>query len=94
LGTDFLSVDSSSTLNLNKIKFKTYIKYDTNSDTIYSLKVLIPKMKAQDFISSLPDGLFTHFQGMEAEGTFDYELDFKFNKTNQLVFDSNLKKKI
>jgi hypothetical protein len=37
-------------------------------------------MKAQDFI---PDGLFTHFQGMEAEGTFDYELDFKFNKTNQ-----------
>jgi hypothetical protein len=43
LGTDFLSVDSSSTLNLNKIKFKTYAKYDTNSDTIYSLKVLIPK---------------------------------------------------
>jgi hypothetical protein len=81
LGTDFLSVDSSSTLNLNKIKFKTYAKYDTNSDTIYSLKVLIPK-KAQDFISSLPDGLFTHFQG-GMEGTFDYELDFKFNKTNQ-----------
>jgi hypothetical protein len=24
-------------------------------------------MKAQDFISSLPDGLFTHFQGMEAK---------------------------
>jgi hypothetical protein len=26
----------------------------------------LPKMKAQDF--SLPDGLFTHFQGMEATG--------------------------
>jgi hypothetical protein len=25
-------------------------------------------MKAQDFITSLPDGLFTHFQGMEATG--------------------------
>jgi hypothetical protein len=52
LGTDFLSVDSSSTLNLNKIKFKTYAKYDTNSDTIYSLKVLIPKMKAGFYLLS------------------------------------------
>jgi hypothetical protein len=33
----------------------------------------LPKMKAQDFIS-LPDGLFTHFQGMEATGSFDYKL--------------------
>jgi hypothetical protein len=51
-------------------------------------------MKAQDFISSLPNGLFTHFQGMEAEGTFDYNLDFKYNKNKptDLVFNSNLKK--
>jgi hypothetical protein len=94
LGTDFILIDSSSTLNLNKIKFKTYAKYDTKSDTIYSLKILISKMKAQDFISSLPDGLFTNFQGMKAEGTFEYKLDFKFNrnKPEQLVFDSNLQK--
>jgi hypothetical protein len=94
LGADFVSIDSSSTLKLNKIKLKPYAKYDTNSDTIYSLRILIPKMNAQDFISSLPDGLFTHFQGMEATGTFDYKLDFKFNKNkpNELVFDSNLKK--
>jgi hypothetical protein len=94
LGADFISIDSSSSLKLNKIKIKPYAKYDTKSDTIYSFKVMIPKMKAQDFISSLPDGLFTHFQGMEAEGTFDYKLDFLFNKNkpDQLVFDSNLKK--
>jgi hypothetical protein len=32
-------------------------------------------------------GLFTNFQGMQAEGTFDYKLDFKFNqnKPDQLV---------
>jgi hypothetical protein len=35
----------------------------------YKLKVDLPKMKAQDFITSLPDGLFTHFQGMEATGS-------------------------
>jgi len=94
LGSDFISIDSSSTVQFNKVKFHPYLAYETEEDTIYKLKVAIPKMKAQDFIFSLPDGLFTHFQGMEAEGNFEYKLDFKFNKNkpNQLVFDSNLKK--
>jgi hypothetical protein len=42
----------------------------------------LPKMKAQDFITSLPDGLFTHFQG--SHWSFDYKLDFAYNKTNQI----------
>ncbi|WP_413999851.1 transglycosylase domain-containing protein [Flavobacterium sp. W1B] len=94
LGSDFISIDSSSTVQLNKIKFHPYVAYETSEDTIYKLKVALPKMKAQDFISSLPDGLFTHFQGMEAEGSFDYKLNFKYNKNKpkELVFDSNLKK--
>jgi hypothetical protein len=94
LGADFISVDSSSTVQFNQIKFRPYLSYDTEADTLYKLKVTIPKMKAQDFISSLPDGLFSHFQGMQAEGTFDYTLDFKFNKNkpDQMVFDSNLRK--
>lgn len=94
LGTDFISIDSSSTVQLNKIKFHPYLAYETPQDTIYKLKVALPKMKAQDFISSLPDGLFTNFQGMEAKGSFDYNLDFEYNKNkpNELVFDSNLKK--
>ena len=94
LGSDFISIDSTSTIQFNKIKFHPYLAYDTEKDTIYKLKVAIPKMKAQDFISSLPDGLFTHFQGMEAKGNFDYKLDFRFNKNkpNQLVFDSKLNK--
>ena len=94
LGSDFISIDSSSTIELNKIKFHPYAAYQTNKDTIYKLKVNIPKMKAQDFISSLPAGLFTHFQGMKASGTFDYKLNFAYNKNkpNQLVFDSKLKK--
>ena len=94
LGSDFVSIESSSTAEFNKIKFHPYLAYETQEDTIYKLKVAIPKMKAQDFIASLPDGLFTHFQGMQAEGNFEYTLDFMFNKNkpNQLVFDSNLKK--
>jgi hypothetical protein len=94
LGSDFVSIDSSSTVEFNKIKFHPYLAYETEEDTIYKLKVAIPKMKAQDFIVSLPDGLFSHFQGMEAEGNFEYKLDFMFNKNkpNTLIFDSNLKK--
>nr|WP_294927340.1 biosynthetic peptidoglycan transglycosylase [uncultured Flavobacterium sp.] len=95
LGSDFISIDSTSTMQLNKIKVKPYVSYNTEKDTVYTLKVEIPKMTAQDFIVSLPDGLFTHFQGMEATGNFDYKLDFKFNKNrpNTLVFDSKLNKK-
>jgi hypothetical protein len=94
LGDDFISIDSTSTMQLNRIKVKPYVSYNTEKDTVYTLKMAIPKMQAQDFIVSLPEGLFTHFQGMEAEGKFDYKLDFKFNKNrpNTLVFDSKLNK--
>jgi hypothetical protein len=83
LGSDFIS-DSSSTVQFNQVKLHPYISYDTESDTIY--KLVIPKMKSQDFISSLLMAC-THFQGMQTEGTFDYKLDFKFNKNkpDQLV---------
>lgn len=94
LGSDFISVDSASTVTLNKVKFHPFLSYSTNEDTIYELKVDIPKMKAQDFITSLPTGLFTHFEGMEAKGSFDFKLDFKFNKNDpkDLVFESTLQK--
>jgi hypothetical protein len=50
LGSDFISVDSSSTVNsINYIPTSPM----TESDTIYKLKIVIPKMKAQDFITSL-----------------------------------------
>ncbi|MBC7438480.1 MAG: transglycosylase domain-containing protein, partial [Flavobacterium sp.] len=93
-GSNFISVDSSSTVEFNKIKFHPFLAFDTETDTIYKFKVAIPKMKAQDFILSLPNGLFSNFQGMEAEGNFDYFLNFIFNKNkpDQLVFDSKLNK--
>jgi len=93
-GEDFVAIDSSSTVQLNKIKFNPFIKYSVENDTVYSLHAKIPKMNAQDFIVSLPNGLFTNFEGMQAQGTFSYDLDFIYNKNkpNALVFDSRLKK--
>ncbi len=94
LGSDFISIDSSSSFQFNKIKIHPYISYDTEEDTVYRLKITSPKMKTQDFINSLPDGLFTHFQGMEATGDFDYKLDFMFNKNKPktIIFKSNVNK--
>jgi len=93
-GENFIAIDSSSVVQLNKLKFNPYVSYNNETDKIYTLKIAIPKTKAQDFISSLPNGLFTHFEGMEATGNFDYRLDFIFNKNkpNALVFDSKLNK--
>lgn len=90
-----IGLDSSSTVRLNKIKFHPYLNVKTEKDTIYSLKVAIPTMKAQNFIESLPQGLFTHFEGMKTEGEFDYRLDFEFNqnKPNALIFESKINKR-
>ena len=94
LGSDFIAIDSTSKAQLNKIKVKPYLEYNTEEDTIYKLKLNIDTMKAQDFITSLPDGLFSHFVGMEAEGEFDYNLNFQFNKNkpHKLIFDSKFNK--
>lgn len=93
-GKNFVAIDSTSTAHLNEIKFHPYVSYNNETDKIYTLKVDIPKMNAQDFIASLPAGLFTHFVGMEAVGKFDYHLNIVFNKNkpNDLVFESNLSK--
>lgn len=93
-GKNSIAVDSSSLVQLNSIKFNPYVSYNNETDKIYTLKIVIPKTKAQDFITSLPNGLFTHFEGMEAKGDFDYRLDFVFNKNNpkSLVFESKLNK--
>lgn len=94
IGSDFISIDSSSEVRFNQVSFHPYIRFQNNPDTVYQLSIRIGDTKAQDFINSLPDGLFTHFTGMEAEGNFNYSLDFIYNENNPqaLVFESNLKK--
>lgn len=93
VGPRFMALDSTSTVQLNNIKCQTYLSYTNEKDKIYALKLILPKMKANDFISSLPTGLFRHFEGMEAQGDFSYALNFEYNdhQPNAIVFDSKLK---
>jgi hypothetical protein len=93
VGERFIALDSSSIVQLNSIKCQPSLSYTNEKDKVYTLKLKIPKMKAQDFISSLPTGLFRHFEGMEAQGNFSYDLNFEYNnhKPNNVVFESKLK---
>ncbi|WP_394758342.1 transglycosylase domain-containing protein [Flavobacterium sp.] len=94
IGSDFISVKDNSEIEINDIKVSPYFEYNTKEDKIYNLKAKVTKMKAQEFINSLPKGLFSHFEGMEAQGDFDYMLDFKYNikKPWMLVFNSKFNK--
>jgi len=94
LDEHFLSLDSTTTASFNTITMHPFVKLDMEKDTVFSLSAVIPRMKAQDFISSLPEGLFNHFKGMEVKGEFDYRLDFQYNENRpkDLVFESSLHK--
>ena len=93
LGARFMAIDSTSQVKINDIKCLPYLSYTNATDKIVALQLTLPKMKAQDFIASLPDGLFSHFKGMEAQGNFSYNLNFEFNKSkpDHIVFESKLK---
>lgn len=94
IGEKFIALDSTSSILLNKLKIQPFASYSTEKDTVYKLRIKIPETQAQDFITSLPKGLFSHFEGMEAKGSFNYNLDFEFNKNkpNKLIFDSQFHK--
>lgn len=95
VGTNSIALDSSSTVTFNRVRFHPFVKYERSpEDTVYQLNIITGNTLAQDFILSLPEGLFTHFKGMEAEGSFTYRLDFLYspNRPSDLVFESRLDK--
>jgi hypothetical protein len=58
------------------------------------LNIATEKLNAQDFINSLPTGLFDDVKGMQTEGSFTYRLDFAYfnDDPNKLIFNSTLDK--
>jgi hypothetical protein len=57
------------------------MSYNTEADTIYKLKVVIPKWKPR--ILYPPDGLFTNFQGMQPREPLITNWILNSIKTNQ-----------
>jgi hypothetical protein len=89
-----VTLDSTSTVTIQKLSFHPYMNFTFRPDTLIGLSVIIPRTPAQYFVEALPDGLFKNIKGMEIAGEFDYRLDFRYNesKPNELYFDSKFNK--
>lgn len=85
-------LDSSSTVIIEKLKINPYLKLVKDKDTTVAAAITIPKIAAQDFINSLPKGLFTQLEGLKADGSFDYKLHFGYSTStpNDVLLESKL----
>ena len=94
IGSNYISLDSSSSFVFNDFTIHPFVKFQNAPDTIYYLMFRSEKTEAQKFINALPEGLFSHIKGMEASGSFSYRLDFVYNENhpNDMIFESKLEK--
>ncbi|MFN4083931.1 MAG: biosynthetic peptidoglycan transglycosylase [Bacteroidia bacterium] len=94
-GKDYIALDSSSSITYNGFSVYPFLKVK-KSDSFYTywLNLKTDMQPAQNFLNSLPDGLFENIKGMEATGNFSYKLTFMLDeeKPDEMIFDSELKK--
>ena len=90
-GSDFIQLDSMSTLRYNAFVLHPFIRYSTNPKR-YQLLMRSEELSANSFFASLPAGLFSHLKGLKAKGNIKYEFDFDLQDKNPeaVVFDSRL----
>jgi len=79
---DYYQIDSSSSISLDEIKAKLYIKYIPRPERNLLFKLSTEKFKAQQLFDALPEGLFTNLRGLKANGVMGYSLDLKVNLDN------------
>jgi hypothetical protein len=94
VGSNYLSLDSSSTIYLKKMTAHPFLKYTLNPVKIYELKLNSGWLNAQDIFDSFPSGLFESLEGMQVAGKLNYKLNFFLNtaRPDDLQFDSRLDK--
>lgn len=85
--------DTTSQVLVNRLPIHTGFEISKNIITLVNLKVRIPEVDANTFFTSLPSGLFSTLEGINASGQLKYRLDFRLNPTvpDSLHFDSELK---
>lgn len=94
VGPNYVSIDSSSVITMNKITAHPYIKYTLNPVKIYELKINTGWTDAQDFFDSLPAGIFDSLTGMQVAGKLNYSLNLFLNASDpdNVQFYSGLNK--
>jgi hypothetical protein len=94
IGQHYVSIDSSSTIQLKKITFNPFMKYTLLPIKVYELKVNTGWLDAQSLFDSFPIGLFDSLEGMKVEGKLNYKLNISLSEANpdDVVFSSGLEK--
>ncbi|WP_233138144.1 biosynthetic peptidoglycan transglycosylase [Mucilaginibacter sp. MD40] len=94
VGSNFVSLDSSSVIHLKKLSAHPFIKYTLNPVKIYEVKFKTDWQNAQDVFDSFPTGMFESLEGIQVSGKLNYSLDMYLNwaHIDDMVFNSTLQK--
>ncbi|GAB3914902.1 transglycosylase domain-containing protein [Mucilaginibacter boryungensis] len=94
IGSNYVSLDSSSVIRLKKLTATPYVKYTLNPVKIYEVKVNTGWINAQDMFDSFPGGTFETLQGIQVAGKLNYKLKLYLDSSNpkDVQFDSRLDK--
>jgi hypothetical protein len=94
VGSNYLSLDSTSIIHIKKLTAHPYIKYTLNPVKIYELKINSGWQNAQDIFDAFPTGMFESLEGMQVAGKLNYKLNIFLNtvRPDDVQFDSRLDK--
>ncbi|MEO8885468.1 MAG: transglycosylase domain-containing protein [Mucilaginibacter sp.] len=94
VGSNYVSVDSSSVIHLKKLTAHPYLKYTLSPSKIYELKLNTGWLPAQDVFDSFPSGMFDSFQGIQVAGNLNYSFNLYLDSAHpdDVQFDSSLSK--
>lgn len=93
IGERSIELDSATMVRFNRLSFHPFIRVEKVGKWHFTASVHRPSFPAQDLFASLPSALFSHLQGLQAEGELSYDLraDIDFNRLDSLKFSSDLR---
>lgn len=92
IGENYVCLDSTSTVHLDKIDIHPFLKYTLSPTKIYEMKITTGDLDAQSLFDSFPMGLFESLEGIKVSGKLKYNLDFYLDTSipDSVRFDSGL----
>lgn len=92
VGENYISLDSASTIYIEKAQLHPYLKYTLSPNKIYEMKINAEEQDAQAIFDSFPVGLFESLEGIQAKGRLKYNLDFYLDTSipDSVKFQSTL----
>jgi hypothetical protein len=92
IGSNYIALDSTSTVYLKKAEIHPYLKYTLSPNKIYEVKLKAPEQDAQEMLNAFPQGLFESLEGLKVSGKVRYALNFYLNSAepDSVKFDSGL----